>query len=65
MEKIQQAIIENIGNRLTKQLANGLFHDITLAIAEMKREHQAELESLQSRINAQDEALVQGDGNAS
>lgn len=65
MEKIQQAIIENIGNRLTKQLANGMFHDITLAIAEMQREHQAELESLRSRINAQDEALVQGDGNAS
>lgn len=65
MEKIQQAIIENIGNRLTKQLANGLFHDITLAIAEMKREHQAELESLQSRINAQDEALMQGGGDAS
>lgn len=65
MEKIQQAIVENIGNRLTKQLANGMFHDITLVISEMKREHQAELESLQSRINAQDEALMQGGGDAS
>lgn len=65
MDKIQQAIVANIGNRLTQQLANGLFHDISLAVAEMRREHQAELEALRPRINEQDAQLAQGGGDAS
>lgn len=63
MEKIQQAIVANIGNRLTQQLANGLFHDIVGAVSEIERGYKEQIAALQTKLDAQGGVVETANGD--
>lgn len=52
MDKIQQALAANLGNRLTQQLANGLFHDISASVSEIERDYKDQIADLQAKLDA-------------